>query len=374
MKYTLLSPVEKKIVFDMYRLRKIKPSKIAEALGRNKSTITRHLFKKISVEKVGRKKLLTKPMVDRLIKVLHALVKKAKGEIEVTAAMLKKAAKCQASVKTILKELHARKVYFRAMRQKPVLTAEDVQARYAFAQKYKGKSAKWWNEEVHAFIDNKHWPVYLSANARALAARRTVRGVFRAPGEGLGQGYVKNPDKLKVNTGGKSSLIGGGIGGGKVFLWDCIEGKWNGKAAAKLYQGPLLTGLKAARPKAKKHRILEDNDPSGYKSTAGINAKAAVKIEVLEIPKRSPDLNPMDYGLWKEVDTRMRRQEKKFKKNKKETRKEHLIRLKRTAQRLSTSTVTRLIGDMHRRCQRLFKAKGGHFEEGGKRTKAEMGH
>ena len=43
--------------------------------------------------------------------------------------------------------------------------------------------------------------------------------------------------------------------------------------------------------------VLEDNDPTGFKSTAGKNAKRESKIKVFAIPKRSPDLNVCDYAL-----------------------------------------------------------------------------
>ena len=34
-------------------------------------------------------------------------------------------------------------------------------------------------------------------------------------------------------------------------------------------------------------KVLEDNDPTGYKSSKGMAAKAAAGIETLDLPKRS---------------------------------------------------------------------------------------
>ena len=62
----------------------------------------------------------------------------------------------------------------------------------------------------------------------------------------------------------------------------------------------------------------------------------------------------------------MRKQEIKFPKNKRENRQEFLSRLRQTATRLSRRTINKAIGDMRRRCQRLYAARGGHFEEGGR--------
>ena len=79
----------------------------------------------------------------------------------------------------------------------------------------------------------------------------------------------------------------------------------------------------------------------------------------------------MDYSVWAEVERRMRRQEKKWEKAKWETRAQFEARLDRTAKALPSSYIKDAISDMVRRCDLLFKAKGGLFEEGGRRKKAD---
>jgi hypothetical protein len=96
-----------------------------------------------------------------------------------------------------------------------------------------------------------------------------------------------------------------------------------------------------------------------------MKAKAALHIKVFEIPKRSPDLSVLDYAVWIHVSRSMRRQEKSFRPSFVETRAEYLRRLQRTATGMSEPRVKRWIGDMRRRCQRLYDAEGGLFEEGG---------
>ena len=61
----------------------------------------------------------------------------------------------------------------------------------------------------------------------------------------------------------------------------------------------------------------------------------------------------------------MRRQEKKFPSNKRETRSAYVARLRRVAKNLTPAFVNKAIGNMKERCRRLFLAKGKHFEEGG---------
>ena len=63
---------------------------------------------------------------------------------------------------------------------------------------------------------------------------------------------------------------------------------------------------------------------------------------------------------------RMRQQEKRFPKSKRETRAAFIDRLRRTAKGLPSSFINKATGNMKERCERLIQAKGHHFEEGGK--------
>ena len=111
--------------------------------------------------------------------------------------------------------------------------------------------------------------------------------------------------------------------------------------------------------------MLEDNDPSGFKSASGRAAKDEAKIRVLEIPKRSPCLNVCEYFLWSEVNRRMREQEQKFPDSKRESRAAYLARMRRTAFSLPSDVVSSAVADMKQRCAKLVEAEGGNIEEGG---------
>ena len=73
----------------------------------------------------------------------------------------------------------------------------------------------------------------------------------------------------------------------------------------------------------------------------------------------------MDYAIWSEVNRRMRRQEKRWPKSKKETRAQFAARLRRTAKNLPPAFIKASMGDMKRRCKRVLAAGGGFIEEGG---------
>ena len=172
--------------------------------------------------------------------------------------------------------------------------------------------------------------------------------------------------ECRMHLGRSGVSICAGICGDKIVLWEQVKGPWNGQKAADLYTGAVKKALKRASPGKKRHRILEDNDPTGFKSKKAIKAKASAKIDVFAIPKRSPDLSVMDYAVWKKINTNMRAQEKRWPNKKRETRAEYISRLRRTAQNLSRAFVNKAIENMKERCQRLYAAKGKHFEEGGK--------
>ena len=343
------------------------PSDIAERLGRNKSTITRLVVQQVERRPLGRRASLTPAQVAFLARRLDELIRRSQKRYPVTVAMLKRSTRVKASERTILDALHEKNIYFRKLREKPVLTEADIEARYAFASKYRDKSAQWWLRNIHASIDGKFFKVYLSGAARMLAAQHATYGAFRSPGQGLDGAYVKAKKTSKTNTGAKSSLIIAAVGAGRMMMWHAVpHSRWNGQAAADTYTGPLQKVLSKTWGKKRHYHVLEDNDPAGFKSRKGVDAKREARIKPFCIPKRSPDLSVCDYAIWKEVNKRMRKQELSWRKGKRETKEVYLARLRRTALRLPPSFINKSIADMRRRCTRLFDAGGGFFEEGGR--------
>ena len=68
--------------------------------------------------------------------------------------------------------------------------------------------------------------------------------------------------------------------------------------------------------------------------------------------------------MWSEINTRMRKQERRYPHNKKETGSQYLTRLRRTAMQLSPKFLMASIMNLKTRCQSLYDAKGQHIEEG----------
>ena len=339
---------------------------IAALLRRDLSTVARRMDRIRSGQcgmRAGRPSAVTPAVEAKVLRAAERLVQAAKGEWQVTAAMIKDALKLKCCDRVILDTLHRNGVYFRPMRQKPVLTPEDVRERLAFAEKYGGKPATFWQGHVHAYLDNKFFKTYLTPKARAYARKLRPRGTFRAPGQGLDAAHVKPPKDLKQNF-GKSVQVSVAISAKRVLACHVVNNKWNKHSASSMYKDVLGPALHKVYPGKRRFLVLEDNDPAGYKSILAKDTKQAMGVDVLELPKRSPDLNPLDYAFWSHVNDRLRSQEEKFGGAYTETRSQFVKRLRRTILRTRPQVLGGMISNMKRRCELLQASAGHHFEEG----------
>ena len=341
-------------------------SEIAKLLGRDLSTVARRM-KRVDEGgdplHAGRPYILTHEKEEKIVVAAEELIQLADGEWQVTAGVIKKALKLKCCDRTVLDALHRHNIYFRTMRQKPVLTTTDIEERLAFANKYVGNPISFWTSSVDAYMDNKFFPVYLSAKARAYARKLRPRGTFRAPGQGFGRGHVKPRKDLKQNF-GHNVHVSVAISATKVLTCHVVDGTWNKESAAAMYTDVLGPSLQRAHPTKRSFFLLEDNDPAGYKSGLAKQAKRDLGVRVLELPKRSPDLNPLDFSFWSGVNTRLRNQELRFDDDYNESRVCFIKRLRRTILRTPRRALLAMVRNMKRRCEKLKGAAGMHFEEG----------
>ena len=107
----------------------------------------------------------------------------------------------------------------------------------------------------------------------------------------------------------------------------------------------------------RKYVLLEDNDPTGYKSNAAIAVKKSLGIATVEFPTYSPDLNPCDYFLWKDIERRMNACQNM----RRESREQYLARLKRAALSTSKETVRKGLAQMPARIRAVCDADGAHI-------------
>ena len=99
----------------------ISKKEILRRTGRSKDVLKRHLGRG-GAAKVGRKKMVTPAVLRKLKASKKKLQRKAEAEKEVTVAMIKADAGVVASNRVVLDAFHAEDIYFRPLRERPVLT------------------------------------------------------------------------------------------------------------------------------------------------------------------------------------------------------------------------------------------------------------
>ena len=122
---------------------------------------------------------ITDSVYSKLESTLEKLLKRAKGEKEVTVDMVKTAAGVDASNQCVLRSFHTHGIYFRKLKEKPVLEEKDVEQRFSWAKDHDKRTAGQWVFKPHAIIDNKWFQIYTNKTGRAHAARRSVRGAYQ---------------------------------------------------------------------------------------------------------------------------------------------------------------------------------------------------
>ena len=85
------------------------------------------------------------------------MVSKMDSANMITVNMVKRSCRVKACDRTISNRLHERGVYIRVMREKPVLTDEDIAKRYKFSKKYKDEPAGFWTRKIHGHMDMKRF-------------------------------------------------------------------------------------------------------------------------------------------------------------------------------------------------------------------------
>jgi len=307
-------------------------------------------------EKRGRKRKLGPLTLRRIDKARKDLVKKAAGEHEVHMdQIMSKARVRNVDPSTVSRALHQLGVEWRAPREKPARSKEDMQERVSICSKWKYLPEDYFTDKLDLIMDNKKFDVPTYARAARYQKMRRVRGHYRKKSEGLSPEFVKpSARKNKLNPGAKVEVCAGIIDC-KVKLWHYLgSGNWCGEKAAKLYRGPISRALQRHRGAKDIYRILEDNDPTGYKSRKGLAAKAEEHIQPIAFPRYSPDLNPLDFFLWSEVERRMAL---KVPKNR-ESVAAYKVRLRRTAMNIPEDVVRRAVLKMKSKAAEVVEAKG----------------
>ena len=340
-------------ITEQRRREKVEPPKIW-AVRRAMAGVTHRRGRQ---EKRGRQKKLSPAQSDRMFKKRSELIAQADGERYVTVEEITRRARVPSvHVSTAGRYLAQHDVKWRRMREKPPRTGAHEECRKEVCRKWRQKPSTFWTEAVDLIIDAKKFSVPGSLAAAKRLRQQKVRGVMRTREEGLRRGFTKpNIVKHKFNPGGSVHILGG-ICGDKVVLWEEIVGKWCGDKAAEMYSGPIKKVLQRRRPGKRSWLIMEDNDPAGFKSSKGKQAKGANRMTTVNQPPYSPDLNPLDFSIWAAIDKKALSGHKA-----RESIADYKARLRRTALNMPRAEVRMAVEGIKKRAHAIFEAGGGNI-------------
>ena len=328
----------------------------APSLPNLRRVIKGQTYKRGRVERRGRKPKVTARQAHAMNNHRRALIQKADGEKEVHWDDISDKVKCDVHPSTAAR--HLRKigvdVLIRTPREKPARTDETEEERLAIAQKWVRRPETYWAEGLDLAMDNKVFPIPTLPGAKRQLRLAKVRGHLRTRSEGLEHGFTKPNNKKHRGYVGPMVNVCAGIINCRVRLWEYLPKTWNGEVAASLYRGPIAKALRKWRGEKRRYHILEDNDPVGYKSKKALQAKKDVRITSIDFPKYSPDLNPLDFFLWHEVDRRMQL----ARVTKRETEDAYKRRLRETAMKIPAAVIRKAMVNIKVRARQLIQAKG----------------
>lgn len=337
--------------------------KIQAITGRSSETLNKILNKgTVKAKAKGAPVKFTPRDAEKLFALAEKMIKKADAQKEVTLAMIIQKSGYDVSETTVRKHFKRMNVSFYKLKQKPLLEDQDVKDRYDWTTTRKRRSRAAWLTKPKAIIDNKNFEATRCRKSRAFVARRSCRGAYMRRGAQPKRHLVKPKGGLnRVKF--PSVQVTAAVINGRIRMWKYVDGRWNGSNAVAMYE-ELGKVLKKNFPDHKgRFVVLEDNDPTGYKSRKGLAQKATSKLVTDDLPKRSPDLNVLDYCLWNEISKRMRLQERSFRKGYKESLSDFKKRLRKTALSLPAPLVKKAVGDMRRRCKIISENGGELFTE-----------
>lgn len=340
------------------KLKRVKPTNLTNI----RKMLKGKTFKRAVPETRGAKRVLSRKQVLKLDAVRQKLLKKADSETKVTYEDILRAGRLAMKVapNTLAQNFldEGIDVKWRPARDAADLREEDKAERKETCGRWRYLPNNYFTHQVDAILDNKKFRVPTTHKALRHVRRSRCRGHLRTRAEGKASHCRKpNTRKNRVNTGGGINVCAGIING-KLHLWHHLKGgKWNGGVAADLYRGPLLKALKKHRGEKATYLVAEDNDPSGYKSKKGLAAKEEVGIKTMSWPRYSPDLNPLDFHVWHEVEERVLNKLKGPVSTKK-----FGELLRRTAKALNQEQILKAVLGIKGRAKAIYDADGGLIE------------
>lgn len=211
------------------------------------------------------------------------------------------------------------------------------------------------------YVDNKQFHLYCTKQSKEYCVRRSRRGVWRQKTERLGYRLSKPRKTMKCSSGQLPVQVTAGVHFSGAVFFSITSGRWNARSAKAMYRKLNKFMEKKGVPKY----VCEDNDPAGYSSKLAIRTKQELNMTVLKLPKRSPELQPLDYSVWAHVEKVMAKNNENLLKRGvwKESRDEYLGRLRKAFLRLPKRYLENTIDDVKCRVSLMQRLRGDIFRD-----------
>lgn len=314
-------------------------------------------YRRGRVETRGRKRKLSRRAVLRMNSSRKQLIKRADSTEEVhwdDVIAHARVAKVHPSTAARSMSREGIPVAWRAPRERPQREPHHERERMDICRRWRFLPENYFTDRVDMIIDNKKFSIPTYARAVKHLRMTRVRGHLRTRSEGVKKAFTKPNQKRQKVFPGASINVCAAIIGGKVRVWHYLPRSWNGQAATDLYANVLIKALVQHRGRKPKYTVLEDNDPTGYKSNKAKAAKDRLGIEAVAFPRHSPDLNPLDFHVWHAVEQKALRSLRGP-----TTVKAYKDKLRRIALALPEADVRKAVLAMRSRARAVFAAKGG---------------
>jgi transposase len=251
---------------------------------------------------------------------------------------------------TVSRYLNQQGYYCLQARKKGLLTIKDLKDRRIFARKMiKNYAEDVWTKEIAFYLDGTGFAYKRNPLDQALAPRARI---WRKRSEGID--FRCTAKGRKTGSGGKVLKLMVAISYNKGVIVCKPYDKLNGAFFAKFIDDNFEEMFQDA-DKGDKRLWIQDGDPSQNSAKANTAMKRN-NCELIKIPPRSPDLNPIE-NIFKLVSDALRKQavERQIER---ETYEQFQVRVIDTINTLPMKAIDNIIGSMPKRIKLILARKG----------------